>query len=87
MSRRDYNSHDYNSSDRAEEGNGKAVDQLHSGERQHRLQIVSSPAEEQPRRTHADGELRELIRQVQRPVEEKVPVTDDLLPDDLPPAA
>jgi hypothetical protein len=77
MSRRDYNSQGYNSSDRAEEGNEGVVDQLHSGERHHRLQIIPSPEVKQPQRTHADEELRELIRQLQRPVK-KVPVTDDL---------
>ena len=77
---------DYNSSDRVAEQNKVAVDQLHRGERQHRLQIV--PSADQPLLpTPADEELRELIRQVQHPVKKKVPLIDDLLLDDLPPAA
>ena len=86
MSRRGYNSQAYNSSDRAEERDEEVVERHHLGNRQHRLQIV--PSADQPLlRTPADEELRELIRQIQRPVKKKVPPPDDLLPDDLPPAA
>ena len=86
MSRRDYNSQAYNSSDRAEERDEEVVEQHHLGNRQHHLQIV--PSADQPLiRTPADEELRELIRQLQHPVKKKVPLIDDLLLDDLPPAA
>ena len=72
---------DYDSADREEASDEKAVERRRRGEGRQGLRVVPT-AQEPPRPTPADMELRELLEGFKRPAK-----NEDASTDELPPAA